>query len=1046
MKNLKNLSMASATTLLFLIVASSLMASSGFEIATANASSSSSGSSPSDYWEPGRDYGDLMQYEWPSIQGQPYPGHTGTYRSLGPAPNAPDILWKITINDVLPAGYTLSNYIYAFNGKVFIRIQKTLTTGGLVAIDAFTGEKIYQVTNLTDTGFAYSGGPAGVGLWKISDDLMVFGRYCLRISDGSIVWIAQGVTLPNGDQVVFSPRHSWPGGDRYDPETKMFFTSGGYISVTAVSPFFNPSGTTAWNLSDPTEPPVPVWTNQRKFAEGASATIYGDGVVSGGTTQGYYRGFNATTGELMWETECKGEMGYDGIYYQGKFIRGGTTDNTVYAFDAKTGKILWTYCPVTWMGYWASAPAAAYGMVYYINNDHYIYAIDAETGKLVWKHQGAIYYQGWPIVADGKVFVTTEVVNAVDWELGRAHLQARYSALDAFTGEEIWSIPYSQYSDPMNGHCIAYGNLYILPNVLPRELWCIGSPSDWPMWRHDPAQTAKGQSGPSKLNLMWAYQTGGGVTSSPAVADGKVYVGSQDKYLYCLDAWTGELIWKTKIGSRIRSSPAVVNGRVYLGPDDGYVYCFNATTGQVLWKKDAGASVLKFDVSGNPIFVHLSAPIQSSPIVVDGKVYVGSIANKTYCFDAITGTLIWSFPTKGPVVSSPVVLGNDLYITCHSNGTLYKLDANTGALKKIIWVPGTGGTYTTSTMYMYPSPTVVGDGAQRVIYYPAQSTFWYAINETTGKVIWRFRYKESFATRNEYSMLYYAPLKGVIIVDRFNMMMLSTTNITSWNPVTKEYEPQVIWSCYLAREVQSTPTLAMVGPNDGKIYVSTDSRIIWVINASNGAKLGWYDRGDVANGWSSAALWEGNMYVGNSNNYVYAFREHPKTQFSIQVCLSKTEANVNETLTISGQITPILNSETVTVFGETRPATIWGEKTPTVPNLPVKVSIIQPDGKTLELSTKADEQGMFTLSYKPTKEGDYSITAWFQGYKYYNYAYSDSQPLKATKPSTPPPPPPPPPGGEQAGIPTEYIYAAAIIIVIVIIAAAGYMLMKKRKK
>jgi outer membrane protein assembly factor BamB len=63
------------------------------------------------------------------------------------------------------------------------------------------------------------------------------------------------------------------------------------------------------------------------------------------------------------------------------------------------------------------------------------------------------------------------------------------------------------------------------------------------------------------------------VNSSPAVADGKVYVGSQNK-LYALNATTGALIWSYEAGNWVRSSPAVAEGILYVGSDDNKLYAF----------------------------------------------------------------------------------------------------------------------------------------------------------------------------------------------------------------------------------------------------------------------------------------------------------------------------------------------------------------------------------------------------------------------------------------------------------------------------------------
>ena len=68
--------------------------------------------------------------------------------------------------------------------------------------------------------------------------------------------------------------------------------------------------------------------------------------------------------------------------------------------------------------------------------------------------------------------------------------------------------------------------------------------------------------------------------SSPAVANGVVYVGSDDDNLYALNASTGALLWEyTTGGFFFNSSPAVANGVVYVGSYDGNLYAFDLAGG-----------------------------------------------------------------------------------------------------------------------------------------------------------------------------------------------------------------------------------------------------------------------------------------------------------------------------------------------------------------------------------------------------------------------------------------------------------------------------------
>jgi len=53
-----------------------------------------------------------------------------------------------------------------------------------------------------------------------------------------------------------------------------------------------------------------------------------------------------------------------------------------------------------------------------------------------------------------------------------------------------------------------------------------------------------------------------------------VYVGSFDTNVYALNAETGTKLWSYTTGSVVFSSPAVANGVVYVGSDDGNVYAF----------------------------------------------------------------------------------------------------------------------------------------------------------------------------------------------------------------------------------------------------------------------------------------------------------------------------------------------------------------------------------------------------------------------------------------------------------------------------------------
>jgi outer membrane protein assembly factor BamB len=191
------------------------------------------------------------------------------------------------------------------------------------------------------------------------------------------------------------------------------------------------------------------------------------------------------------------------------------------------------------------------------------------------------------------------------------------------------------------------------------------------------------------LTQQWTALTGAQIYSSPSVASGTIYVGSEDGHLYAYDA-TGTTgcsgspkvcspLWKGSMGSARpgHSSPAVANGTVFIGGSDGRLYAFDATgtTGCAgspkvcapLWSAQAGTGT-----------------VESSPAVVSGTVYVGG-SGGLYAFDAAgtsgcSGTPkhcspLWSGATTGAVISSPAVANGAVYVGDTGDGKLYAFDA-----------------------------------------------------------------------------------------------------------------------------------------------------------------------------------------------------------------------------------------------------------------------------------------------------------------------------------------------------------------------------------
>jgi outer membrane protein assembly factor BamB len=344
-------------------------------------------------------------------------------------------------------------------------------------------------------------------------------------------------------------------------------------------------------------------------------------------------------------------------------------------------------------------------------------------------------------------------------------------------------------------------------------------PYDWPMYSHNPQHTGYSESpAPNTNQTLWTYTTDGMVQSSPAVANGKLYVGSNDNNVYCLDAATGNKVWNYTTGDDAFSSPAVADGKVYTGSNDDKVYCFDALTGALVWNYTTGGNV------------------RSSPTVTDGKVYVGSADKNFYCLNAATGTKIWNYTLDAEANNAAMASGR-VYVGSMGNITCC-LNASTGAL---IW------NFTPSGIVI---TTSVADGK---VYFGSDNNNVYCFDATTGVKLWNFT-----TGGDVYSCPTIASGKIYVGSADNNVYCLdAATGSKAWNYTT-------------GGDVYSSSAAIA----DGKVYVNSLDRNAYCLNAATGAFIWSYTTGHQMF-YSSPAIANGVVYVSSSDRNVYAFSSGP---------------------------------------------------------------------------------------------------------------------------------------------------------------------------
>jgi outer membrane protein assembly factor BamB len=227
----------------------------------------------------------------------------------------------------------------------------------------------------------------------------------------------------------------------------------------------------------------------------------------------------------------------------------------------------------------------------------------------------------------------------------------------------------------------------------------------------------------SECGPAWLVDLPQAIYNTPAVVGGVLYVGTASPLgkLYAFDvracaAGSCSPLWTASVGIG-ESSPTVANGVVYVGSQFDGLYAFDAdgcgqATCQPLWVGETGGGF-----------------VINSPAVVDGVVYAGSSDGALYAFDAdgcgaATCSALWTGPVSGPIYSvSPAVANGVVYVASFDsspNSFLYAFNADGcgGSVCDPLW-KGTGGHYLDSSPAVAYGNVYIGSGDGTMLVYPA---------------------------------------------------------------------------------------------------------------------------------------------------------------------------------------------------------------------------------------------------------------------------------------------------------------------------------------
>lgn len=205
--------------------------------------------------------------------------------------------------------------------------------------------------------------------------------------------------------------------------------------------------------------------------------------------------------------------------------------------------------------------------------------------------------------------------------------------------------------------------------------------------------------------------------TAPVYYEGAVYGAFLDGHLAAGDAETGKKLWVRKLNAHLESSPLAINGMLYLGTD---------TTNLVALKASDGTTAWTFNSPG---------AIKASPSYDEGRVFDADYQSGVFALDAKTGKPIWRTNTskappfgRGGFFSSPAVAFGRIYVA-RDDGTVFALDEKTG---KVDWSFATG-----AAIYGSPAAARV-PGTPPTIYIGSENGKFFALDARTGKPRWRY--------------------------------------------------------------------------------------------------------------------------------------------------------------------------------------------------------------------------------------------------------------------------------------------------------------------
>jgi outer membrane protein assembly factor BamB len=316
-----------------------------------------------------------------------------------------------------------------------------------------------------------------------------------------------------------------------------------------------------------------LWTYEAGESIESSAAIVG-GTVFVGSQKGELVALSLDNGSVYWKYSTGAPIGESSPAYSGGVVYIGDLGGTLHAVNAPDGKQLWTAKTGSEI---KSSPVVVGDRVLIGSYDEHLYCVSARNGSVLWKFKTNGPVHSTPGIASGMAFI--------------AGCDELFRAIRISDGKEVFNVSSGSYT----GASPALRAGFAYYGTFDNEVLGVSLGKRQIVWRYEHPQR------------KFPYY------SSAAVSASRVVLGGRDKLVHGLTVG-GKSVWTFATRARVESSPAIAGGRVFVGSNDGRFYVLGLTNGAKLWEFNAGA------------------PLSASPAIANGRIVIGSQDGRLYCF------------------------------------------------------------------------------------------------------------------------------------------------------------------------------------------------------------------------------------------------------------------------------------------------------------------------------------------------------------------------------------------------------------------------------